>query len=393
MFCDKLYMLDFIFEEDMMMLTIKKHCFILAMALSLTTIVTGCSMNKKPPVQISNDLKKLNIDNFENQYNSNLKNMNYFKYSGNVTIGFAMDSLKEARWQKDKQFFLNKAKELNANVRITEANGDSNVQISQAEKLIAEGVNVLVVVPVDAEGASAIVTKAHAAGVKVLSYDRLIKNSDLDYYISYDNEKVGKLQGQAMLNVVSTGNIAYVGGSSTDNNSILFRKGAIETVKDKIDNKTMNLLMDKYSKDWNPNEAYKNVKEMLITNKDKINGIICANDGTASGTLQALKEVGLQGKIPVTGQDADLGACQNIVEGTQLMTVYKPVRTIAEKAVELAVNMAGNKTITTNNKISNNFKDVNSYLLDPVTVTKDNIKDTVIKDGWHAEADVYKNVK
>lgn len=375
------------------MLTIKKHCFILAMALSLTTIVTGCSMNKKPPVQISNDLKKLNIDNFESQYNSNLKNMNYFKYSGNVTIGFAMDSLKEARWQKDKQFFLNKAKELNANVRITEANGDSNVQISQAEKLIAEGVNVLVVVPVDAEGASAIVTKAHAAGVKVLSYDRLIKNSDLDYYISYDNEKAGKLQGQAMLNVVSTGNIAYVGGSSTDNNSILFRKGAIETVKDKIDNKTMNLLMDKYSKDWNPNEAYKNVKEMLITNKDKINGIICANDGTASGTLQALKEVGLQGKIPVTGQDADLGACKNIVEGTQLMTVYKPVRTIAEKAVELAVNMAGNKTITTNNKISNNFKDVNSYLLDPVTVTKDNIKDTVIKDGWHAEADVYKNVK
>lgn len=375
------------------MIKLRRYFSLLVIGLSLTTIITGCSINNKSNVKVSDDLKKLNIDRFASEYDKNAENINYFKYSKNITIGFAMDSLKEEKWNKDKQFFLNKAKELGANVRVTEANGDESTQISQAKQLITEGVNVLVVVPANGDTASEIVKQAHEAGVKVLAYDRLITNCDLDYYISSDNEKVGQLQGKAILDKIHTGNISYVGGSPTDNNAILFRKGAMDAISDAINNKTINLLMDKYSTDWSPDEAYKNVKEMLLTNKDKINGIICANDGTASGTIQALKEVGLDGKIPVTGQDADIQACQNIVEGKQLMTIYKPVKPFAEKAVEMAISMAQNKTVSTNKTVSNKFKYVNSYLLDAVAVTKDNMKDTVIKDGWQTDVNVYKNVK
>lgn len=372
---------------------VRKIISILSVILVTSVIGTGCSVDNKLKNQTSSDLQKLSISEFEKEHGSNLDKISYYKYSGNVTIGFAIGSLRDERWQKDKEAFLAKAKELKANVRITEADGDASVQTSQAEELIAQGVNVLVVIPVDGEASSEIVNKAHEAGVKVISYDRLIKNSDLDYYISFDNEKVGKLQGEALLKAVPNGNIAYVGGSPADNNALLFRKGTMEAIADEVSSKQVNLVMDKYSTDWKADEAYKNVKEMLATNKDSIKGIICASDGTATGTIQALKEAGLDGKIPVTGQDAELGALQRIVEGKQLMTIYKPVHSLAEKAVEMAVNIAENKPVDASSFVSNGNKNVNSLLLNPIVVTKDNIKDTVIKDGWQKEEDIYKNVK
>lgn len=361
--------------------------------LLLTMTFMGCSSNKTSNSKISDDLKKLNIDIFEKDNGEELDKPNYVKFTDKITIGFAMDALKEERWKKDKEIFLDKANQLGVNVRVTEADGDEKLQMSQVEQLIAEGVNVLVIVPVNGDTASEAVEKAHSAGIKVLSYDRLVKNSDLDYYISFDNVKVGEIQAKAMLGAVPNGNLAYVGGSPADNNALLFRAGAMNVLKSKIDNGDISLLMDKYSDNWDPNEAYKNVKEMLVNNKGKINGIVCANDGTASGAIQALKEVGLEGTIPVTGQDADLNAIQRIVEGKQLMTVYKPVKSIAEKAAELAVDIANNKKISTNNTVDNGYKKVSSYLLEPVEVNKDNVKDTVIKDGWQKEEDVYKNVK
>lgn len=366
-------------------------CIFSFLLLSIT--FTGCSSDKASNTKVTDDLKKLNIDIFENDNSEDMDNPNYVKFTDKITIGFAMDSLKDERWKKDKEIFLNKANEIDVNVRVTEADGDEKLQISQAEQLIAEGVNILVVVPVNGDAASEIVEKAHLAGIKVLSYDRLIKGSDLDYYISFDNVKVGEIQAKAILEVVQKGNFAYVGGSPADNNALLFRDGAMNVLKGKIESGDISLVMDKYSDNWDPNEAYKNVKEMLNTNNNKINGIICANDGTASGAIQALKEVGLEGKIPVTGQDADLNAIQRIVEGKQFMTVYKPVKEIAEKAVELAVDIANNKDINTNSTVDNGYKKVPSYLLEPVEVTKDNVEDTIIKDGWQKAEDVYKNVE
>lgn len=366
---------------------------LLVTAMIFTFMFVGCWSNKSASTKVADDFNELKIENFEKQKGNNLSEIDYFKYSKNLTIGFAMDSLKEERWQNDSKFFVEKAAEMGAKVRITEADGDERLQISQAEQLIAEGVNVLVIVPVNGDTASEIVDIAHKAGIKVLSYDRLVRNSDLDYYVSFDSIMVGQIQGKAMLKAVSNGELAYVGGSQKDNNAILFRDGVMNVLKDKVNSKEVSLIMDKYSDDWKPDKAYENVKEMLTTNKDKIKGIICANDGTAYGAIEALKEVGLDGKIPVTGQDADLKACQRIVEGKQLMTVYKPVKEIAEKAAEVAVNIAENKSVSTNSTIDNGYKKVPSYLLEPIEVNKDNIKDTVIKDGWQKSEEVYKDIK
>lgn len=358
------------------------------MSIFISLTFAGCASNNIAK-DISEEYKALQLQNFENNYNE--EKVNYYKHSEKILIGLSMHSLNSERWQKDKDAFIKKAKKEGASVRVKEANGDENAQISQVEELIAEGVNVLVVVPVNGEVASDIVAKAHEADIKVISYDRLIKNSDLDYYISFDNVKVGQLQAEAMLKVVSNGKIAYVGGSSKDNNALLYREGAMKVLKEKIDSKSITLLMDKYSTNWSQEEAYKNVKEMLLTHKDVVDGIICANDSVASGALLALKELGLDGKVPVTGQDADLIAIQRIVEGKQLMTVYKPVEAIAERAVEIAIQVASSNTAETNSTIDNGYKKVPSYLLDPVEVNKDNVMDTVIKDGWYTYEEVYKN--
>lgn len=261
--------------------------------------------------------------------------------------------------------------------------------MNMVEILIAEGVNVLVIAPHDGEVCAQAVEKAHDAGIKVISYDRLIKNSDLDLYISFDNVKIGELQATELLKKVPSGNIAYVGGSQTDNNAILFRQGAMNIVsknKDKV-----NVVMDKYSADWKADEAYKNVTALLEQRKD-INGIIAANDGTASGSIAALEKFGLDSKVYVTGQDAELAACQRIVEDKQLMTIYKPAKILAEKTVELAIKMAKGENVEINNKVFNGKVEVPSYLIEPIVVTKDNMMATVIKDGFNNYEDVYKNV-
>lgn len=304
-------------------------------------------------------------------------------------IGFSMDTLKEERWQKDKDMFESKLKELGADVKTLAANGDDAAQLSQAEQLISEGVDVLVVVPHNAEATAAIVDKAHKEGIKVISYDRLIKNSDVDYYVSFDNVRVGELQAQAIIEKAPKGNYAYIGGADTDNNAHLFRDGAMKVLKEHPDIK---VVYDQYSKDWKPEEALKNMENALTANKNNIQAVVAANDGTAGGAIQALTAQGLAGKIPVSGQDAELAACQRIVEGTQTMTIYKPVKSIATKAAEMAVAIAKGEPVQAEQKVNNGKIDVPSILLDPIKVTKENINDTIIKDSWQKVEDVYKNV-
>lgn len=314
------------------------------------------------------------------------------KKDDKLVIGFSMDTLKEERWQKDKDLFEAKVKELGAEVKTLAANGDDAAQLSQAEQLISEGVDVLVVVPHNAEASAAIVDKAHKEGIKVISYDRLIKNSEVDYYISFDNVRVGEMQAQAIVDKAPKGNYAYIGGADTDNNAILFRQGAMNILQPLIDKGDIKLVYDQYSKDWKPEEALKNMENALTANKNNIQAVVAANDGTGGGVIQALKAQGLAGKVPVSGQDAELAALQRIVEGTQTMTVYKPINAIATKAAEMAVTLAKGDKLEADKKVNNGKIDVPSILLDPMAVSKDNIADTIIKDGYQKLEDVYKNV-
>ncbi|GIM46699.1 D-xylose ABC transporter substrate-binding protein [Collibacillus ludicampi] len=310
-----------------------------------------------------------------------------------IVVGFSMDTLKEERWQKDKELFEKKVKELGGEVKTLAANSDSATQLSQAEQLISEGVNVLVVVPYNAEAAAQIVKKAHDAGIKVLSYDRLIKNADVDLYVSFDNVRVGEMQAKAIVEKAPKGNYVYIGGADTDNNAILFRQGAMNVLKPLEQKGDIKIVYDQYSKDWKPEEALKNMENALTANKNNIQAVVAANDGTAGGVVQALKEQNLAGKVPVSGQDAELAALQRILEGTQTMTIYKPISKEATLAAELAMKMGKGEPVNeANQKVNNGKTDVPSVLLDPIVVTKDNIVDTVIKDGYQRLEEVYKYV-
>ncbi|MDU1848392.1 MAG: substrate-binding domain-containing protein [Niallia nealsonii] len=297
-----------------------------------------------------------------------------------IYVGFSLDTLAEERWYKDKDAFETTVKELGGEVKTLAANGIDSVQIQQAELLIAEGVDVLVVVPHNADVASEIVEKAHRANVKVISYDRLIKNADVDYYISYDNKEVGRLQAKELLKKVSKGNFAYIGGAGTDNNAVLFKEGAMEVLQPYIDKEEIKLVFDQYTDEWQPKKAEANMVEALSEQKNNIQAVVAANDGTAGGVINALQKNNL--KIPVTGQDAEVAAIKRILAGTQTMTVYKPIQAIAKNAAEIAMKVGSGEKITTSTAVNNGKIDVPSILLDPVVVTAQNIEETVIKDQF-----------
>lgn len=310
-----------------------------------------------------------------------------------IRIGFSMDTLEEDRWIRDRDLFKEAIEALGAEVVIMEANGDDALQIAQAETLISQGVDLLVVVPHNAYATSAIVNKAHSAGIKVISYDRLIKNANIDLYVSFDNELVGELQAKAITELVPRGKYVYIGGAVTDNNAHLFRKGVYNVLQPLIDNGDITVVYDQWTTDWNPANAYLNMKAALEANNNQIDAVIAANDATAGGVIEALTEQGLAGKIPVAGQDADLAALQRIVEGTQTMTVYKSITKLTEAAAQLAIDLAKGNEIEADRKITNGKTEVPSVLLSPVAVNKENIAETIIADGFHSRKDIYKNIK
>ncbi|MFZ5814355.1 MAG: D-xylose ABC transporter substrate-binding protein [Bacillota bacterium] len=306
-----------------------------------------------------------------------------------IRIGFSMDTLQEERWQRDRDLFVAHARELGADVLIRSAGGDDDLQLSQAENMLRRGVDVLVIVPHDARAMAPVVEKAHRAGVKVIAYDRLIRDADIDLYISFDNERVGELQAEEMLRRVPRGNYVYVGGAETDNNASLLQAGVMRVLQPYIDRGEINLLHNQFTHEWLPEEAMKQVDQVLTRTGGRVDAVICANDGTAGGAIQALYKHKLAGQVPVAGQDADLSAVQRIVNGTQMMTVYKPIRLLARRAAETAVAMAQGKSFEVNGSIDNGFKAVPAYLIEPIPVTFQNLRETVIKDGFHKAEDVF----
>jgi len=306
-----------------------------------------------------------------------------------MLIGLAIGAIHEERWAKDQAFFVQRAEELGATVSVALSDQDVTQQISQIENLISQGASVIVIVAADSEKLSPAITKAKQDGVKIMAYDRLIKDSDIDLYISFDNIKVGEMEAESVLSVASHGNFAYIGGAPTDNNAFLLKNGSMNILSPKIKSGAVKLVIDKFMTDWKPEEAYKTIRDYLNSG-NTLDAVIAANDGTASGVIQALKEKGLDGKIPVSGQDAELSATQRIMAGTQTSTIYKPIKSLAYTAAEIAVAMANGQTPETTDFIDNGKIRVPAYFLLPVSVNKSNMLDTVVKDGFHTYEEVYK---
>ena len=306
-----------------------------------------------------------------------------------IRVGFLMDTLQQERWQKDREFFVKRAEELGAEVLVQTADGKDEVQLKQAESLLTQGVDVLVLVPHNAEVAGQIVALSKRQGVPILSYDRLVKNSDPDLYISFDNKKVGELQAKYLVEKAPKGNYVLIGGAPTDNNAKLLREGQMEILKPYIDRKDIKIVADQWAREWLADEALKHAENALTMNNNDVTSIVTSNDGTAGGAIQALNAQGLSGKVLVSGQDAELAALQRIIAGTQTMTVYKPVSKLGVRAAEVAVELAKKQKIEVTTTVNNGTIDVPSILIEPIQIDKSNV-DLVINDGFHKREDVYK---
>jgi D-xylose transport system substrate-binding protein len=309
-----------------------------------------------------------------------------------VRIGLSLDTLKEARWQADRDMFVRRAGELGATVQVLSANGDDTVQISDVEKLITSGVDVLVIVPHDGTAMARAVQLAHEAGIPVIAYDRIIRDSELDLYVSFDNLRVGELQARFLVDHLPTpgrGRIVRIYGAKTDNNAGLFKAGQDSVLDPLVKSGAITVLHEDWAEDWKPENAKRIVNAAITANGSRIDAVLASNDGTAGGAVQALSEEGLAGKVLVTGQDADLVAMQRIAAGTQAMTIYKPLHTLAQGAADLAVKMATGKPVIARHTVNNGAIDVPSVLFDVVTVTRDNIDSTVVKDGLYRREEIF----
>lgn len=333
-------------------------------------------------------LNQSSINNSENPSEASKKS------AANFTIGLSLDTLSESRWGKERDIMTAKAESEEASVVTLVANSDDDTQISQIRNFITQKVNVIIIVAHNAEVLTDVIDEAHAAGIKVIAYDRMILNSDLDLYISFDSVKVGEYAAQyvmaAVPKTVTTPNVVFIGGSPTDNNAVLVKNGAMSILDPLVAENKAKLVFDKFTPNWDPEIAYQDLKNYLADG-GKVDAVVASNDGTATGAINALKERDLDGKVPVSGQDAELVAVKRLVDGTQTVTMYKPIVTLANKAIESAIALAEGKNLQTNSKVNNGRIDVPAFLINPVPVTKDTIKDTVIKDKFYSPEEIYGN--
>jgi D-xylose transport system substrate-binding protein len=307
---------------------------------------------------------------------------------GGGSIALLLPESKTARYEsQDRPNFERKVKELCAECEILYSNADQDAakQQQQAEAAITKGAEVLVLDPVDAASAGAIVNRAKQSQIPVVSYDRLVTDADIDYYISFDNEKVGQLQGESLVEELGdkSGDIVMINGAPTDNNAKLFKQGAHSV----IDESPFKVAKEYDTPDWSPDKAQQEMEQAITAvGKDGFIGVYAANDGTAGGAIAAMKSAGVDPSTrPTTGQDAELAAIQRILIDEQFMTVYKAIKPEAEAAAELAVALVNGEDPPeglVNGEVDNGMEQVPSVLLEPIAVTKDNINDTIVKDEF-----------
>jgi D-xylose transport system substrate-binding protein len=288
------------------------------------------------------------------------------------------DSKSSVRWETVDRPFLQKAfEDAGVEVEIQNAEGDKATQQQQAEQAITNGAKVLLLVNLDSGSGAAIAANAKAQGVKVIDYDRLTLDGDSDYYVSFDNEQVGKLQGEGLVQCLEGKDkpaVAVLNGSPTDNNATLFKNGYDGVINEKFDSGEWTEVDDQSVPDWDNQKALTIFEQMLQKANNKIDGVLAANDGLGNAAISAIKQRKLP-QIPVTGQDATLQGIQNIVNGDQCMTVYKAIKKEADAAAKIAIALAKGETPQVSDSVNNGKKDVPSQFEEPVAVTKDNIKD------------------
>ncbi|NJC72355.1 sugar ABC transporter substrate-binding protein [Planosporangium thailandense] len=304
------------------------------------------------------------------------------------------DSKTSARWETADRKFLQQAFDA-AGVKadIQNAQGDKTAFQTIADQMITNGATVLMIVNLDSGTGKAVLDKAKSQGVATIDYDRLTLGGGAQYYVSFDNTKVGELQGQGLVKCLADKGaqkpvVAELNGSPTDNNATLFKNGYDSVLKPKYDSGEYVKGPDVAVPDWDNAQAA-TIFEQMLTQKPDIKGVLAANDGLGNAAITVLKKQKLNGQVPVTGQDATVQGLQNILAGDQCMTVYKAVKKEAQAAADLAISLAKGQKKAVDGKVTDptTKKDVPSVLLTPVAITKDNVKD-VVDDGYVSAADL-----
>ncbi len=308
------------------------------------------------------------------------------KEDDTISIGVSFDSFLIERWERDRDVFVTTAKDAGVDVNVQNANGDADTQIDQIRYLINKGVDAVVIVAVDSDKLSGVISEAKDKGIKVIAYDRMLKNADCDLYVSFDNREVGELMAQALVDSDNKVKKVYMLSGPTEDDNVTKVNEGFETVCEQNGISVMDVF---YTKGWKPENAY----EYLGENPDildQADALMCGNDGIATQVVRFLAERRMAGQILVTGQDADLEACQRIVQGTQLVTVYKPVEKEAKAAAYATIALINGEKVTGLTGTENDGTyDVPAIVLDPLAVTNDNIDSIIIGSGFHTHDEVY----
>lgn len=337
------------------------------MALLVLTLTTGCTA--KQPVVMEDDV---------------------------IKIGISFDTFVVERWQREMEILVATATELGAEVDVQIANEDIEKQIEQIRYLIAQDVDVLIIVPKDAEALAPAIDEAYRNGIGIIAYDRLIIHPDLDLYISFDNEAIGENISERLIKAMKIEEeapprqILIINGDPSDNNSSLLNTGFHKMIDPLIEIGEVVVLEEIWAIEWREKYA-KDVVEKHLTLGNQIDGIIAANDVLATGAIEVLSKWQLAGDVFVVSQDAELSACQRIVEGTQLATVFKPINELAITTAKLAIEMAKGNKFDTEDTIFNQYREIPFVKLNAFVVDESNMDEIIIESGFHRKEDVYLN--
>ena len=304
-------------------------------------------------------------------------------------IGVSLPSEVPKRWARDGKAMEEQADMLGIPIIVKNANNSEENQILQIEELIAQGVDILIIVPISGSALEEVIKKAKDKGIKVIAYDRLIPNVDLDAFITFDSVRVGEIMGRYLIEKVPRGDYVIILGHPYDNNATLVNQGAMDYIRPRVLQRYINIVKEATAFKWSPEVSYNIVKDALKVNNNKIDAILAPSDSVAEGAIRALGEQGLEGKTVVTGQDADLDAARRIVKGTQSMTVFKDTRELGKEAINTAVKLARGEALDASGTTNNGKVDVPSILLNPVLVDKNNLDKVLIDSGYLDKNAVY----
>jgi D-xylose transport system substrate-binding protein len=310
-----------------------------------------------------------------------------FRSPEKIKIGFLVHDLVGERWEKDMANFSKKIETLGGEAIIKNADGNADTQVTQGKALVDAGIKVIAVVPQNATVLAELVTYADKAGAKIIAYDRMILNCDLHYYISFNSVKVGELMAEYATNLKPKGNYIILKGPSSDNNALLVQKGIMNKLKKDIDNGNIKIILEKEMDSWYGLSSLMAMDAFISTNKKPIDVILTGADDLATGAIDAARAAKLP-KMIVTGQDATIDACKNIMLGNQTMTVYKSIEKLSSEAAIVAMKIAKGEKVEITTTLNNGKKEVPSILFDPIVVDKSNLRATVVADGHIKESDL-----